>query len=77
METKGSKKLTARGFPLICVSCPNCKNVFMGAIFSAGLFADDKELLVELEGYAREGYTIDVRNNKEFELRRCECNITS
>lgn len=69
------KPLLKRGHPCICVSCPNCGNVFMGAIFSAGLMINDKELMQELEQYARDGYTIDVRNAKEFKLYSCKCEL--
>lgn len=67
------KPLIKRGFPCICVSCPNCGNVFMGCIMSAGILADDKEVLQEIEDYARQGFTIDIRNADEFKLYGCKC----
>jgi len=63
-----------RKFPCICVKCPDCGFVFMGSIFSAGVLAHDKDLLIELEKYAKEGYDILVKDESEFKVNRCACN---
>lgn len=65
--------LIDRPKPCICVSCPACGNVFMGAVFSAAKLAEDDVLRRNLESYAKQGYTIDVRNAGTFELYKCKC----
>ena len=69
------KILSKRGHPCICVSCPKCGNVFMGAILSARIMVEDRELMDELEKYGREGYAIDVRDANDFKLYGCKCEL--
>lgn len=61
-----------RTMPCICVSCPECGAVFMGSLFSIGIIKTDTNLINELEEYAKDGYTIDIRDAHDFKLDYCE-----
>ncbi|MEK6879228.1 MAG: hypothetical protein AABY22_06440 [Nanoarchaeota archaeon] len=74
VNVSNSAVLHTRSKPCLCVTCHECGAVFMATALKEEYHTDsdaNKELLNDITGYARQGFSVAFKDATEFKLDYC------